>query len=467
MIKKLIMKQITIEDVKNSDSLLYHYIRGSHAYGLQKPDGTSDIDTAMVYLEPVEQLLGLGLDYQQQVSDKKGDNIAYSLKRFLNLALTSNPTVLESLFIPKRCILYEHPIMKEIKKHRDKFITKACFKPFLGYAYEQINKCRSLNKKFLLEEVARKEPLDFTYTFRNQGSTKILNWLEHRGMKQKYCGLVNIPNMDCMYALFYDWGSHFINEDVTYEGLVIAYKNTHEDETVDIIHTLKNCETLVEKERKELEDKLHNVQLGNMTRFIEKFYLGGDGGFHDIPLHWNSILRKWFDGQKRLGYKGLVNEDGSSNELKLSSVKKGEVPICHIHYNKDKYSSHCKDYKSFIEWKENRNPERYKENCGKQFDRKNVAHAVRLLHMGIEIAKGEGFNVDRTNIDRDFILNIRLGNTSYEEILGYIESKKDEMYELMKTSQLPDSIDVEFVNNMLLNIRKQQFENYSFKNFAI
>ena len=448
----------TFQKIIDENRLLYHYIRGSHAYGLQKPDGSSDIDTAMVYLEPIEQLLGLGLDYQDQVSDKKHDNVGYSLKKFMNMLLSSNPTVLESLFIPEKCILYEHPIMTEIKKNRDKFITKACFKPFLGYSYEQIKKCRSLHKKFLLEEVERKEPLDFAYTFRKQGSTKIEYWLEHRGLKQKYCGLVNIPNMDGMHGVFYDWGNHFLNEGITYEKLVKAYKSTYEEETVDIIHILKNCKTLTEEERKEYEDKLSIVQLGNMARFIENFYLGGDGGLDNRPLHHKTLFEIWFRQQKPIGYKGMVGEDGLSNELRLSSVAEGEIPICHMHYDKDKYSSHCKDYKSYVEWKENRNPERYKENCGKQFDRKNVAHAVRLLHMGIEIAKGQGFNVDRTDIDRDFILNIRLGNTSYDEIIAYIESKKDEMEELMKSSTLPDAIDVNFVNDLLLDIRKKQIK---------
>lgn len=78
--------------------------------------------------------------------------------------------------------------------------------------------------------------------------------------------------------------------------------------------------------------------------------------------------------------------------------------------------------------------------------------------MGLEIAKGKGFNVDRTDIDRDFIMNIRLGNTSYDEIITYLESKKGEMEEAMKTSTLPDAIDVEFVNDLLINIRKEQLK---------
>ena len=89
------MKKLTYEELKNSDNVIYSYIRGSHAYSLENTDGTSDIDTALVFIEPYEQLLGLGLDYQEQISDEKNDNVGYSLKKFMNLLLTSNPTALE------------------------------------------------------------------------------------------------------------------------------------------------------------------------------------------------------------------------------------------------------------------------------------------------------------------------------------------------------------------------------------
>ncbi|MCD8206601.1 MAG: nucleotidyltransferase domain-containing protein [Bacteroidales bacterium] len=57
------MKTYTFDDIRKEGLLIYEYIRGSHAYGLQKPDGTSDIDTAGVYIEPVDQLLGLVMPF--------------------------------------------------------------------------------------------------------------------------------------------------------------------------------------------------------------------------------------------------------------------------------------------------------------------------------------------------------------------------------------------------------------------
>lgn len=115
------MKKLSYEELKNSDNIIYTYIRGSHAYGVENADGTSDIDTGLVFIEPIEQLLGLGIDYQEQISDEKNDNVGYSLKKFMNLLLKGNPTVLEALFVDDEFVVYEHPIMTEIKKNRDNF----------------------------------------------------------------------------------------------------------------------------------------------------------------------------------------------------------------------------------------------------------------------------------------------------------------------------------------------------------
>ena len=438
------MKKYNFEDIREQGLLIYEYIRGSHAYGLDT--STSDIDTGGVFLAPAEQLLGLGLDYQDQISSERNDDTWLELNKFFCLLLKSNPTILESLFVPDRCVKYEHPIMTEIKKHRDKFITKECFKSIIGFSYEQIKKCRGLNKRFLQEDIERKGVLDFVYTYYKQGSTKIKNWLEYRGLKQQYCGLVNVPNMPDNYSVFYDWGSHFLNENITFEDLKQAFLD---DAKYDIRNN--NIITRVKNGKNGFDLIKRKAQIKNMVSFIFEQY--GLTLFDGIELF---CLKEWYDQQKPNGYRGMINEGETSNELRLSSVEKEVKPICHISYNKNGYSSHCADYKKQKEWEAMRNPQRYLENKGKLFDRKNVAHAVRLLHMGIEIAKTGKFNVDRTYIDRDFILDIRLGNTNYEEIIEYLENKKDEMEKAMAESTIPAAIDANFVNNLLLDIRKKQ-----------
>lgn len=436
------MKKYTFEDIREKGLLLYEFVRGSVSQGINTQ--SSDIDHGGVYLAPAEQLLGLGLDYQDEIKSEKGDDDWMELNKFMRLLLKSNPTVLESLFIDDKYVLYEHPIMTEIKKHRNEFITKECFSGFIGYSCEQIKKCRSLKKLFVQPIVERKTVLDFCYTFYKQGSTKIENWLDYRGLKQKYCGLVNIPNMMETIGVYYDWGNHFLNENIHIEELYGAYDNIGTYSTTDIITKMKKSTD--DNEKLKLEEDLKKCHMCNMVGFIMDFY----------HLDDMFALRDWYYEQSPIGYKGIVNEKGTSNELRLSSVAKDERPVCYMTYNKNAFSSHCKDYKEYKDWEKNRNPVRYLQNKGKQFDRKNVAHAIRLMHMGIEIARGEGVKVDRTNIDRDFIMNIRNGNSSYEDIISYLENKKIEMEDAMTSSTLPEKIDIEKINNLLIEIRKRQ-----------
>ena len=71
--------------IRNEGRLLYEYIRGSHLYGLNVE--TSDIDTSGVYMCKPNELIGLGFDYKDQVSDSKHDNTWYEIGNYLKLQL--------------------------------------------------------------------------------------------------------------------------------------------------------------------------------------------------------------------------------------------------------------------------------------------------------------------------------------------------------------------------------------------
>lgn len=411
---------LTFQDIKDKGLLLYEYIRGSQAFGLATE--TSDTDTGGVFMSPIESLLGLGFDYKEEVASSKHDDVWYELNKFFRLLLSSNPTILEALFVPNDCVLYEHPIMTEIKKHKHLFITKKCFKPFGCYAVSQIEKCRGLNKKIVNPVKERLTPLDFCYTFKGQGSTKIINWLGNRGLKQNYCGLVNVPNMHDMYDLYYDWGLHFQNENITLDDIIdsrkLNYQNNNIKKLVDFIIGLYNIQSEEE-------------------------------------------LKYWFNKITPIGYRGITNEDMTSNELRLSSVSKDELPLCHMSYNQTGYTKHCIDYKNYKDWEKNRNPIRYESNLNKNYDAKNVSHAFRLMQMCIEIARGEGIKVRRDE-DRQFLLDVKHHKYEYEEIIKKLDEKKIEMDEAIKNSTIPDEIDREKVNQLLLNIRvKQAIEEFS------
>ena len=203
--------------VRDDGRLLYEYIRGSHLYGLNNED--SDVDTSGVFILKKEVLLGLGMDFQELIADSRNDTTWYEIGKFMSMLTTSNPSVIESLFVPEDKVLTKpHPALEPLFANRNEFITKQCFKPFVSYAIEQIRKARGLNKKIVNPVHERLTPFDFAYTFYKQGSTKIKNWLENRGLNKDFCGLVHIPNMHDTYGVYYDWGAHFeANGIKTYE----------------------------------------------------------------------------------------------------------------------------------------------------------------------------------------------------------------------------------------------------------
>lgn len=405
----------TIKEVEEKGLVAYKYIRGSALYGTMVEG--SDVDTSGVYIAPIEDVLGFDDRYQAQVSDEKHDNTYYEIKRWLELLCQSNPNALESLFVPKDKIIGDvHPAIQIILDNRDLFLTKQCFKSFYGYSSEQIKRARGLNKKIVNPVNEKKSVLDFCYVPHRQGSICIKDWLKRYKLKQEYCGLVNIPNMHNMYAVFYDWGAHIANDTNLLD--ILKY------EGIDSFN---------------LSAQFH-LHFNHVNEFDNVRYISTNPGAFVI------------NNQEPIGYRGIVTDD--SLDVRLSSVKKDEFPICHMSYNKDGYSKHCKDYTEYKKWEKDRNPVRYESNLNKNYDAKNIMHSVRLMHMAYEIATGQGFNVDRTNIDREFLLDIRNHKFEYDYLINYLEEFKVKMTEAMENSNLPDKVDMDKVNELLIKVRK-------------
>ena len=404
---------MTIEELRNSGLIAYEYKRGSHMYHLNTE--TSDEDFGGVFFCPKKMLLGLRGRYEEQVSDSKSDVVFYEFGRWLELLLKSNPTVLEGLFAPEDCIVGEvHPAVRKILDNRELFLSKECFKTFYGYAVSQISKARGLNKKIVNPVTERKDILDFCYTFNDQGSLPIKKFLAENGLDQKYCGLVNIPNMSdgdsSIYGVYYDFAAYF------------------KFENIDWARDWYNGNSPYKKFFPSVTE-----QLSIQGRIEDKEF------FH---------------------YGGIVHPDEieKSNTVRLSSVPKGEKPICFMAYNKNGYMRHCRDYKDYKEWEKNRNPVRYESNLGHNYDAKNVMHCMRLVRMAKELAQGKGFNVVRT-WDRDYLLDIRNHKFEYEDVMAQLEKEKLEMEEAIKSCTLPEKVDFDKVNGLLYDVRLKYYFN--------
>ena len=386
------------EKCKGAEPLLI-VIRGSQAYGTNLP--TSDIDYAGVYIQNQSDIYGTR--YREQINDDSNDTVFYEVRRFLELVASNNPNILELLNTPEDCILYKHPLFDEILKHKDQFVTKICAKSFGGYAIQQIKKARGQNKKqnWEKEKIERKDVLDFVYVLEEGQSIPWKKWNVYRGYEEKFCGVVNLPNARDVYSVYFD--------DVAY-----------------------SC---------------FSEKLDPNIRQFHKDSRAREG----LPL--------------ALGYRGLVKNDDAinlaeSNSLRLSSIPKGEKSICTIAYNKDGYTAHCKDFKSYQEWLENRNEQRWIDvkSHGQKIDGKNMMHCRRLLEMAREIGEGQGINVRRPN--RDYLISIRKGQVDLETLIEQAEKDIVEIDKIFANSNLPDEVDLRLVHGLLVKIRTEFYKNY-------
>ena len=134
-----------------------------------------------------------------------------------------------------------------------------------------------------------------------------------------------------------------------------------------------------------------------------------------------------------------------------------EEPICNIIYNKDGYSEHCKDYKSYEEWLANKNEARWVDvkTHDQKIDGKNMMHSKRLMSMAREIAEGKGIYVRRN--DAEYLISIRRGEIDLQTLIDEVEKEIVEIDELFSNSNLPDKVDKDFVNDLLIKIRKSVY----------
>jgi hypothetical protein len=238
-------------------------------------------------------------------------------------------------------------------------------------------------------------------------------WLKNRGLEQRFCGLVSLNNMPMCYSVFYDFGAHNAEK---YGGDFLKFKS---------------------------DDLYYKYIVDNIA----------------IPA--TSIINEWFEEhQKPVGYRGIVREDGNSDDVRCSSIEKFVLPICTMCYNKNGFETHCRKYKEYQTWVEKRNPVRYIDNQGYNYDSKNMMHSFRLLHMGLEIAETGEFHVSREERDREFLLDVRSHKYTYDELITQLEETKEKLDKAIEVSTLPETISREFVNDLLVDIRhKYQLNN--------
>ena len=418
----------SIKKIHDNNQIIFQVYRGSFVYGTYI-EGKSDKDIGGIYMSDFNDVLGYG--YKPQVSDEKGDTVFYDLKRFLELAQTNKPSILELMFTPEKFHIYKHPLMNLILDNKEKFLTKLCEKTLLGYAHEQIKKAKGLDKKMNWEKehIERKNVLDYCFVPENYQSSQVSEWLLKRGLKQEYCGLSKLPHMKDVYSVFYDFRKHLELEKNNNDLIKLSDEFGLNKQLNNIDNTTLNYKGIVQK-------------------LVKTIIYEPDGTTSELFMPPN-ITEEIVESSK---FERL------SNDVYLSEIQKTELSICFLNFNKYVYSTHCKKYNEYQEWLKKRNTNRLVDvqNHGQKIDGKNMLHCVRLIKTVKEIAEGKGLIIERP--DAQELLKIRRGEVDLQTLIDWSEEELSSISGMFEKSNLPESVDPVFVNDLLIEMRKEYYQ---------
>lgn len=120
--------------------------------------------------------------------DEHEDRVMFPLQKFFRLAVKSNPSVFEWLFVPQDCIRICEPAAKEILAHRDIFLSKEIFYRFKGFAYSEYESMFKMTGK--TGEKRKKQILEFGYSPKN--AMNVLRLLQ-QGIELLETGFITMP----------------------------------------------------------------------------------------------------------------------------------------------------------------------------------------------------------------------------------------------------------------------------------
>ena len=164
------------------DNTFYQVVMGSFAYGVTEE--YSDVDLYGFCIPPKEMIFphlageiqGFGLHkkrfdcYQQhhiddKSSGKKYDISIYSIVRYFHLCMENNPNMIDSLFVPRHCIIHSTNIGELVRENRKLFLHKGAWHKFKGYSYAQMHKMKNKNPEGKRAETVAKYGYDVKFAY--------------------------------------------------------------------------------------------------------------------------------------------------------------------------------------------------------------------------------------------------------------------------------------------------------------
>jgi len=135
----------------------YETVMGSNCYGVATDDSDWDMvgwcvppkDMVFPHLAGIIQGFGRQIQkfvcYQkhhvyEDASGRTYDLNCYNIVHYFSLCLDCNPNMIDSLFVPRDCIVHSSQIAEMVRESRHLFLHKGAWFRYKGYAYSQLHK---------------------------------------------------------------------------------------------------------------------------------------------------------------------------------------------------------------------------------------------------------------------------------------------------------------------------------------
>ncbi len=180
----------------------YEVIMGSVAYGVSEDHSDTDVygfaipprDDVFPHLrgeiigfdEPIPPFQQIQQHHMMDVSARGGkgqeyDLTIYSIVKYFRMLMENNPNIIDSLYVPRRCVLYSTAIGERVREHRQLFLHKGCWPKFKGYAYTQMHKMRTKVPEGKRQDIVATHGLDVKFAYH---VVRLLNEVEQILMEQ-------------------------------------------------------------------------------------------------------------------------------------------------------------------------------------------------------------------------------------------------------------------------------------------
>lgn len=396
------------------------HLAGSNAYGTNTPE--SDVDYRGIFLASKEYIMTPFYNVKEVTDSSEEDTKFYELNQYMKLYLDANPNILESLWVDPSDIVDSTEFYDYLRKHNADLLSSRIAFTYTGYAYNQVTRMKNHHGWMDKERTAENR------------LNEIISLYPY------------VITKEWMYDTFPDYLVERVLKDVILSNMNISidFEKLMRDTSLQLV-------SIVPLKQYHFVKLVHNY---STEKVLDRDFnlLNYNNGYELIHYGENIFALVKNKNESTINSDGTLryfNKERSTEELKT-------YPELIIKFNNKEWTENSDNRKNYHKWKKNRNTKRSIMEMQSGYDRKFAMHTIRLLNTAEEALESGIIHVKRP--DAQFLLDIRNGNYTYEEIMEMYNTKQHNIREVLyKKSVLPKKPNIKLATKILLDIREMQF----------